>query len=757
MSAGTSPDSEPGSPAASPPDGRAGVEGAPGSPAASTPDGRAKMEGASPAAASQGLDISGISLHIAMDTPQPQRQRTPEGDREEDDIVLGPCLALTSDRSPDGEDGAPAPSANAAGEPSSGASAADEQSMRRPVPPAIDTNTSALGKFAASQQTPNNITPSPAALRRETSALSTASSGSVLQLQVPAHRRGEMAKGEEELLAQSGGALICLYSEDMAPLVSVAHGMQLPRAQIGLLGACFTSCRSNSFELNKIHAGDSTIAYRSLFGGRILAVVILSSWGGSSGTLLDQMLRQMHDSIVAAVCLVVGEQTVVQLLEACKISQVRRVLKPASLLFQLLLTGRTQVALLTRSVGAISHLRADIALKLSRALQDACLGLSAPSPACACIMMDGKLVCATRRWFELGSGRLRADDNHDENESPRHQGTAATAIQAEKEVQLQVLLLHMFAANVPTETNVVVLPIEGLSSASVQPVRGLGESRACARHDRTAGDGTHGNAREAGREVQTGRHRLLVMGLAPVSTNVDASASQQSASNVLAPHDWRFCVLLPDDTASWTIPESETLDCIRQCLEDALYPLAIDSPDSPSSVEAQRRMLPTSSSESTPMAMPADGGGWCEALGPQAGIVATRRWWGIHPGMRRLVLVRRSQCAGEAKSCGSSAQRHASNSYGGFDLFWELEVPGDPRMKQDATSGATVRAGHEREEEEAPVRDSKKSDACVFLYVALEPHVMFRFYCVRAVCARLGVSCLCAYVLVHTRCMRALK
>ena len=121
--------------------------------------------------------------------------------------------------------------------------------------------------------TPTNATASFAELQRQESGLSTASNMSAIQLQTPATCRGNLAESERGLLRESGGAMVCLFSQDMAPLLSVrsgkslercgntvgrvgrvsfasktfcvmclsqvAHGIQLPRAQIGLLGAWY--------------------------------------------------------------------------------------------------------------------------------------------------------------------------------------------------------------------------------------------------------------------------------------------------------------------------------------------------------------------------------------------------------------------------------------------------------------------------------------------------------------------------------------
>lgn len=58
----------------------------------------------------------------------------------------------------------------------------------------------------------------------------------------------------------------------------------------------FTNCRSNSFELVTVRAGDSTISYRTVLGSQILVVVVLSSCSVGSGALLDDVLVHLHDS-----------------------------------------------------------------------------------------------------------------------------------------------------------------------------------------------------------------------------------------------------------------------------------------------------------------------------------------------------------------------------------------------------------------------------------------------------------------------------
>jgi hypothetical protein len=272
---------------------------------------------------------------------------------------------------------------------------------------------------------------------------------SAIKTQTPSYKRGDLGECEQELLSKSSGALICLYSEDMVPLVSVAHGMQLPRAQIGLLGACFTSCRSNSFELSKVRAGDSTISYRSILGGRILVVVVLSSWGGSSGILLDMMLKQMHDSVLASIRLVAGERALMQLLEAGKVSQVRKLLKPATQVFQHLLTRRTDVQVLTRSVGAVPHLRASQSVRTLISLEDACGSLSLPGGKldwCACVLCDGKLLSATRSWCH----QIARGPHGEEGRGGRGGG----GVTEEREVEM--LVVHMFASIQVSESNVAL-------------------------------------------------------------------------------------------------------------------------------------------------------------------------------------------------------------------------------------------------------------------------------------------------------------
>ena len=75
--------------------------------------------------------------------------------------------------------------------------------------------------------TPTSATASLAELQRQESGLSTASNMSAIQLQTPATCRGNLAESERGLLRESGGAMVCLFSQDMAPLLSVRSGKSL--------------------------------------------------------------------------------------------------------------------------------------------------------------------------------------------------------------------------------------------------------------------------------------------------------------------------------------------------------------------------------------------------------------------------------------------------------------------------------------------------------------------------------------------------
>jgi hypothetical protein len=362
---------------------------------------------------------------------------------------------------------------------------------------------------------------------------------------------------EESLLAETGGAMICLYSEDMAPLVSVSHGMQLPRAQLGLLGACFTSCRSNAYELYKVQAGGSTIAYRSHLDGRILALVVLSSWGGSSGSLLDSMLKRMHDNVWSAVCLVVGEQNILKMLEANKVSQVRKALKAASVLLQHLLTGRTGLELLTGAVAAIPHLTPANSAKACLALEHACRTLAVPAPYIACILADGKLCVATASWCRLVS------EMPDRQQATRNPAASHGRPNGEEEVQTDILLLHLLAANVPSESQVALMPVYGVTvvpaanaafkSCTQASTTSVGDSRAWSRRD----------------SVSTSAHRLVVLRLAAA----EGGGMYEEGETVLG--DLRLCLLVPEHDSVWALPREHQLTHVGQTLEHALYPLLL--------------------------------------------------------------------------------------------------------------------------------------------------------------------------------------
>ena len=650
--------------------------------------------------ASPGLDMSAISLHIAMDTPP--RECTPAGEGH-DEVATQASLQFSS------------PSI-AAPRPAPGGTQGHVGEMRTKIMDAIGRSSSAdIDGRGAALQTPKNSMSSPTAMQRQTwSTFSSSSAMSTLQLQTPSHRRGELAQSEQELAAKSG-ALICLYSQDMAPLVSVAHGMQLPRAQIGLLGACFTSCRSNAFELNKVRAGDSTIAYRSLLGGDILAVIVLSSWGGSSGSLLDSMLEYMHDSVWAAVKLVVSEQTVRQLLEANKVSQVRKALKPATLLFQHLLTGRTEVSLLTRFLGAISQLSAANSVKASHALHNACAQLAVPGPPCACILADGKLVCATWSWCQLGAARQSSAAARDQ--------TANSTVHT----QTQMMLLHMLATDVAADTNVVVMPVHGLPLPRDQPDKitadhvGLGDSRACARRQSGKNSAVDGHCNVAaasgvaqdscGADGSQTRQRLLVVGMTPASLAGHIMFGRGGSGEHADSSDVRLCVLLPGDASLFAVPMADELDGIRTSLEMALYPVMLNAAPSPAPLPAPSPW--PSSGESISLSLPCSQHAQSDSnmhgphtylrrdahgsnaenennlsansmpnpaaqlvqsglRGSEVGVFETEWWYRLHPCLCRIVMLRR----GNARGGGTSHPTHcAAPFHSGLDLFWELEAP----------------------------------------------------------------------------------
>ena len=520
----------------------------------------------SPSAASP-LDVSAISLHIALDTPPASavKQPFPEGTLvlQPEKLSTMPLLPPASapqiagpvDYAPGQAHAGPPGVAGCLAHPLLRGHSADV--VRRPPGLSIDTETSAReGTDAGTSvlETPQNAMRSPATLQRET--WSTISVGSAC-LQTPDRRNGHLAELEESLLAETGGAMICLYSEDMAPLVSVSHGMQLPRAQLGLLGACFTSCRSNAYELYKVQAGGSTIAYRSHLGGRILALVVLSSWGGSSGSLLDSMLKRMHDNVWAAVCLVVGEQNMLKMLEANRVSQVRKALKAASVLLQHLLTGRTGLELLTGAVAAIPHLTPANSAKACLALEHACRTLAVPAPHIACILADGKLCVATASWCRLVSEIPNCQ------EATRDPAASHGRPNGEEEVQTDILLLHLLAANVPSESQVALMPVYGVT---VVPAANAA-FEACTQASTTSVcDSREWSRRDS---VCTSAHRLMVLKLAAA----EGGGMYEEGEAVLG--DLRLCLLVPEHDSVWALPRDPQLTHVGQTLEHALYPLLL--------------------------------------------------------------------------------------------------------------------------------------------------------------------------------------
>jgi hypothetical protein len=510
---------------------------------------------------------------------------------------------------------------------------------------------------------------------------------SELKLQLPSRRHGALAESEQELLSRSGGAMVCLYSEDMAPLMSVAHGMQLPRAQIGLLGACFTSSCSNAFQLKQVRAGNFTISYRQLLGGRILAVVVLSACGGSTGSLLSSMLEQMHDSIWAALCLLVGEAMVLKMLQANRVSQLRKALKPFSTLFQLVLMGRTEVSLLTCTIGAMVHPTVATTALALRALEHAGLQLNVPGPLCACIVWDGKLVSWTRAWCEMGSkqcdGAVSKDEHGTQGRAPNEwsevssEGLADSASAAApgqddwKKKQMQkLLLLHLLATNVALKSRAQLLPVYGLPCLC----EGRAETRDEAQTDRG------------------GNHRLLLVGLDPGPLDVHGSDARDESTEdgVEGCSRLRLCVLVPADDSLWALPVTPSLDAVCKSLERALH--LVLQPRPPGSAGCH---LDGGRDKAHAHGLDKNGdilarvGEVSAAHDPQqkqehavsGGVGAAADWgaWGrgIHPWLRRVLVLRRrrgQQSGGFVEECDSASVSGVSLR-AGLDLFWEVVVP----------------------------------------------------------------------------------
>ena len=143
-----------------------------------------------------------------------------------------------------------------------------------------------------------------------------------------------------------------------------------------------------------------------------------------------------------------------EMLEAGRIGQVRKVLKQAAGLLEELLTGRTRLHHLTLHLPAVANLTASQIQCAAHGIKDACIALRVPTPWCACVLSDGKLVCASPGWTRVRPARCGVGA-----------GMGADAAQVEAALdQSDVLkfLLHLLAANAQSDSDLTLVPVHGL-------------------------------------------------------------------------------------------------------------------------------------------------------------------------------------------------------------------------------------------------------------------------------------------------------
>ena len=146
----------------------------------------------------------------------------------------------------------------------------------------------------------------------------------------------------------------------------------------------------------------------------------------------------MH-TVWAAVGLVVRVEQLREMLEAGRIGQVRKVLKQSAGLLEALLTGRTRLHHLTLHLPAVANLSASQIELAGHGIKEACIALRVPTPWCACVLSDGKLVCASPGWTRVQRTRCGAGMGADADGCA--QGEAAL-----DQSDVLKFLLHLLAA-----------------------------------------------------------------------------------------------------------------------------------------------------------------------------------------------------------------------------------------------------------------------------------------------------------------------
>ena len=144
-----------------------------------------------------------------------------------------------------------------------------------------------------------------------------------------------------------------------------------------------------------------------------------------------------------------------EMLEAGRIVQVRKVLKQSAGLLEALLTGRTRLHHLTLHLPAVANLSASQIELAGHGIKEACIALRVPTPWCACVLSDGKLVCASPGWTRVQRTRCGAGMGADADGCA--QGEAAL-----DQSDVLKFLLHLLAANTQSTSDLALIPVHGL-------------------------------------------------------------------------------------------------------------------------------------------------------------------------------------------------------------------------------------------------------------------------------------------------------
>eukprot|EP00960_Hanusia_phi_P071621 767594-Hanusia_phi.AAC.10 len=193
------------------------------------------------------------------------------------------------------------------------------------------------------------------------------------------------------------GSLLCLYTRNLDPLTAVAYEMSiLPRTQIGLLGAVFASSMSVGLELGSLCSNGSSISYRNMFDGEILAVLILRNDNHGSSEVASDEQDFLFQLIEKAITLVVGADNVYSMCN--NVNQFRRSIRTSTVLLQQILQHRHNLIFMTRSIPVNTALLSATRDEMDTRMDSLCNLLGSSH---VCFLDKDAMIFATPMWMAL--------------------------------------------------------------------------------------------------------------------------------------------------------------------------------------------------------------------------------------------------------------------------------------------------------------------------------------------------------------------